>query len=63
VQDSKFDPLMTELGQTRSCGDVGSMSGLPESGHGCPGGYEWFVTLVVLVCLYFAVRNFMRSRR
>jgi len=26
-----------------------------------PEGYEWFVTLVVLVGLYFAVRNFMRA--
>jgi hypothetical protein len=25
---------MTGVGQTRSFGDVGSMSGLPESGHG-----------------------------
>ncbi len=25
---------MSDLGQTRSFGDVGSMSGLPESGHG-----------------------------
>jgi hypothetical protein len=24
---------------------------------------EWFVALVVLVGLYFAVRNFMRARR
>jgi hypothetical protein len=31
--------------------------------HGAPEGYEWFVTLVVLVGLYFAVRNFMRVRR
>jgi ABC-type nickel/cobalt efflux system permease component RcnA len=31
--------------------------------HGAPEGYEWFVTLVVLVCLYFAVRNLMRARR
>jgi hypothetical protein len=31
--------------------------------YGAPEGYEWFVTLVVLVCLYFAVRNFMRARR
>jgi hypothetical protein len=31
--------------------------------HGAPEGYEWFVTLVVLVCLYFAVRKFMRARR
>ena len=28
--------------------------------HGAPEGYEWFVALVVLVGLYFAVRNFMR---
>jgi hypothetical protein len=28
-----------------------------------PEGYEWFVALVVLVGLYFAVRNFMRARR
>jgi hypothetical protein len=25
---------MSELGQTRSFGDAGSMFGLPESGHG-----------------------------
>ena len=31
--------------------------------YGAPEGYEWVVTLVVLVCLYFAVRNFMRARR
>jgi hypothetical protein len=31
--------------------------------HGAPEGYEWFVALVVLVGLYFAVRNFMRERR
>jgi hypothetical protein len=30
--------------------------------HGAPEGYEWFVALVVLVDLYFAVRNFMRAR-
>ena len=29
--------------------------------HGAPEGYEWVVALVVLVCLYFAVRNFMRA--
>jgi hypothetical protein len=28
--------------------------------YGAPEGYEWFVTLVVLVCLYFAVRNFIK---
>jgi len=28
------DPRMSLVGQTRSFGDVGSMSGLPESGHG-----------------------------
>ena len=27
--------------------------------HGAPEGYEWFVALLVLVGLYFAVRNFM----
>jgi hypothetical protein len=31
--------------------------------HGAPEGYEWFVALVVLIGLYFAVRNFMRARR
>jgi hypothetical protein len=31
--------------------------------HGAPEGYEWFVTLVVLVGLCFAVINFMRARR
>ena len=31
--------------------------------RGAPEGYEWFVALVVLVGLYFAVRNFMRARR
>jgi hypothetical protein len=31
--------------------------------HGALEGYEWFVTLVVLVGLYFAVRNFMWARR
>jgi hypothetical protein len=28
--------------------------------HGAPEGYEWFVALVVLVGLFFAVCNFMR---
>jgi hypothetical protein len=31
--------------------------------HDAPEGYEWLVTLVVLVCLYFVVRNFIRARR
>src|SRR6516165_6116840 len=31
--------------------------------HGAPEGYEWFVALVVLVGLYFAVRNFIRGFR
>jgi hypothetical protein len=31
--------------------------------HGAPEGYEWFIALVVLVGLYFAVRNFIRARR
>jgi hypothetical protein len=31
--------------------------------YGAPEGYEWFITLVVLVGLYFAVRNFMRVIR
>src|SRR5262245_50488139 len=31
--------------------------------HGAPAGYEWVVALVVLVGLYFAVRNLMRARR
>jgi hypothetical protein len=31
--------------------------------HGAPEGWEWLIALVVLVCLYFAVRKFMRSRR
>jgi hypothetical protein len=31
--------------------------------HGAPKGYEWFVALVTLVCLCFALRNFMRARR
>jgi hypothetical protein len=31
--------------------------------HGAPEGYEWFVALVVLVGLYFAVRSFMRARK
>src|SRR5262245_53690725 len=31
--------------------------------YGAPEGYEWFVALVVLVGLYFAVRSFIRSRR
>jgi hypothetical protein len=29
-----LEPPMSQLGQTRSFGFVGSMSGLPESGHG-----------------------------
>jgi hypothetical protein len=31
--------------------------------YGAPAGYEWLVALVTFVCLYFAVRNFMRARR
>jgi hypothetical protein len=31
--------------------------------YGAPEGREWFVAFVVLVGLYFAVRNFMRVRR
>jgi hypothetical protein len=31
--------------------------------YGAPEGSEWFVALVVLVGLYFAVRSFMWSRR
>jgi hypothetical protein len=31
--------------------------------HGAPEGYESFVAFVVLVALYFAVRNFIRARR
>ena len=34
VQHSKIDCRMTEMGQTRSFGGVGSMSGLPEGEHG-----------------------------
>src|ERR1700730_4261555 len=34
VHHGKNCALMPQLGQTRSFGDVGSMSGLPESGHG-----------------------------
>jgi hypothetical protein len=34
VHRNKERRLMSELGQTRSCGDLGSMSGLPETGHG-----------------------------
>ena len=29
-----LEPRMSQRGQTRSFGDVGSMSGLPDSGHG-----------------------------
>jgi hypothetical protein len=28
-----LEPPMSQLGQTRSSSDVGSMSGFPESGH------------------------------
>jgi hypothetical protein len=34
VHCSKIDHRMAEMGQTRSFVFVGSMSGLPESGHG-----------------------------
>ena len=34
VHHSKNCAPMPQLGQTRSFGDVGSMSGLPASGHG-----------------------------
>jgi hypothetical protein len=34
VHHNKIDRRMAEMGQTRSCGPGGSMSGLPESGHG-----------------------------
>jgi hypothetical protein len=30
----RLGPPMPQMGQTRSLGDVGSMSGLPESEHG-----------------------------
>ena len=33
-----FEPLMTAVGQTRSFGDVGSMSGLPESSRAADTG-------------------------
>jgi len=33
VHRSEIFPLMSARGQSRSFGDVGSMSGLPESGH------------------------------
>ena len=49
-----------------SCGDARRTSthrGMFIVPHGAPEGYEWFVALVVLVGLYFAVRNFMRARR
>ena len=29
--------------------------------HGAPGGYEWFVALVVLVGFFFAVCSFVRN--
>jgi hypothetical protein len=31
--------------------------------HGSWDGYEWLIVPLVLVGLYFAVRNFMRARR
>src|SRR5262245_12672002 len=31
--------------------------------HGAPAGYEWVVAIIVLVGLYFAVRNLMRAQR
>jgi hypothetical protein len=34
MQRNRIDRRMAEMGQTQSFGDVGSMSGLPESGHG-----------------------------
>jgi hypothetical protein len=34
VHHSKNCALMSQLGQTRSFGDVGSMSDLPQCGHG-----------------------------
>jgi hypothetical protein len=34
VHHSKIQSRLAAMGQTRSFGDVGSMSGLPESGHG-----------------------------
>jgi hypothetical protein len=30
--------------------------------YGAPEGYEWIIALVVLVGLYFAIRNLMRAR-
>jgi hypothetical protein len=33
VRHSKIRCRLAAMGQTRSLGDVGSMSGLPESGH------------------------------
>lgn len=34
VHYNKFWRPMSQMGQAQSFGDVGSMSGLPESGHG-----------------------------
>ena len=55
--DQKFAPSLWDARRTST---HRSMFIVP---YGAPEGYEWFVTLVVLVGLYFAVRNFMRARR
>jgi hypothetical protein len=47
----------------RGCAPTVYHCGMFIISHGAPEGYEWFVTLLVLVGLYFAVRNFMRARR
>ena len=55
--DQKFAPSLWDARRTST---HRSMFIVP---YGAPEGYEWFVALVVLVGLYFAVRNFMRARR
>src|SRR6516164_7577203 len=54
---------MSASGQTRSFGDVGSMSGLPESGHGWAiMGTRPNTTLADLFTLLFAANPFSAAR-
>ena len=63
MHHSKLGCSMSQLGQTRSFGDVGSMSGLPESGRiallaalslFCA-GVAWILDHLVLGSVFFAL--------
>jgi len=57
LRDQKFAPY---CGDVRRTSTHRAMLIIP---HGAPEGHEWLVALVVLVGLYFAVRNLMRARK